>query len=92
MCCNTIGQHKFDEELRKQFFNRYELCNHDKNNLISLMQKGVYPYEYMDDWDKFNKILLPEKEDFYSHVNMDDIIDADYMCPKKVCKDFEKKT
>ena len=55
------------------------------------MQKGIYPYEYMDDWDKFSKISLPEKEDFYSHVIMDDIIDADYTCPKKICKDFEKK-
>ena len=56
------------------------------------MQKSIYPYEYMDDWDKFSKISLPEKEDFYSHVIMDDIIDADYTCPKKICKDFEKKT
>ena len=33
--------------------------------------KSVYPYEYMDDWGKFNETSLPEKEDFYSHVNME---------------------
>ena len=27
----------------------------------------------MDDWEKFNETSLPEKEDFYSHLNMEDI-------------------
>ena len=39
------------------------------------MQKGVYHYEYMDHWEKFNK--TPEKEDFYSHLNMEDITNTD---------------
>ena len=32
---------------------------------------GVYPYKSMDDWEKFNETSLPEKEDFYSHLNME---------------------
>ena len=44
---------------------------------------------YLDDWEKFNEILLPEKEDSYSHLNMEDITDADYPHAKKVCKDFK---
>ena len=32
----------------------------------------------MDDWKKFNKTLLLEKEDFYSHLNMEGTTDADY--------------
>ena len=58
------------------------------------MRKGVYPYEYMDDWEKFNEISLPEekkKKDFYGHLNMEDITDADYRHPKRVCKEFEIK-
>ena len=31
----------------------------------------------MDDWEKFNKTSFPEK-DYYSHLNMEDITDADY--------------
>ena len=31
----------------------------------------------MDDWEKFNETLLPGKEDFYSHLNMEDITEAD---------------
>ena len=37
----------------------------------------MYPYEYMDDREKFNEMSLPEKEDFYSHLNMEDITVAD---------------
>ena len=40
--------------------------------------------------DNHNK-TLPEKEDFYSHLNMEDITDADYAHLKKVCKDFKMK-
>ena len=59
--------------------------------IILLLRKGVYLYEYMDDWEKFNGTSLPEKEDFYSHLNMEDITDADYAHVKRVCKNFEIK-
>ena len=58
---------------------------------ILLFQKGVYPYEYMGDWKKFNEISLPRKEGSYSHLNMEDITDADCANAKRVCKDFEIK-
>ena len=32
----------------------------------------------MDDWKKFNETALPGKEDFYSHLNVEDITDADF--------------
>ena len=32
----------------------------------------------MDDLEKSNETSLPEKQDFYSHLNMEDITDADY--------------
>ena len=35
--------------------------------------------------------LKKKKKDFYSHLNMEDITDADYMHAKRVCKDFEIK-
>ena len=90
-CCNKNYQHKFDEKLNGRFFNTYKLSKSDNNKFILLLQKGVYPYEYMDGWEKFNEISLPEKEDFYSHLNMEIITDGDHAHGKRVCKDFEIK-
>ena len=59
--------------------------------MILLLQKGVYPYEYMNDWEKFNETLLHEKEDFYSHLNMENNTDSDHAHAKIVCKDFPIK-
>ena len=53
------------------------------------MRKGVYPYKYMDDWGKIIGTLLPEKEDFHSHLNMEDITDVDYSHSKRMCKEFK---
>ena len=88
-CCSKIYQKKFDEILKKQFFNTYKLSNHDMGNVILLLQKGVYRYEYIVDLEKFNESSLPEKEDFHRHPNMDDNADADYVHAKRVCKHFK---
>ena len=45
----------------------------------------------MDDWEKFNQISLTEKEDFYRHLNIEDITDADYAHAKTVRVDFDTK-
>ena len=56
-----------------------------------MLRKGDYAYEYMDDWQKFNETKLHEKQEFDSNLNMEYIIDVDYMHGKRVCKDFEIK-
>ena len=45
----------------------------------------------MDDWEKFSETSLPEIENFYSHLNMEDITDAVYAHAERACKDFEIK-
>ena len=45
----------------------------------------------MDNWKKFSEISLPEKEDFYSDLSMEDITNPDYAHIKSFCKDLEKK-
>ena len=89
MCCNKDYQRKFDENLKKRFFNKREFSNHDTSKFIWFLQKGVYPNEYMDNWKKFTETLLPEKDDFYSHLNMEYITDSDHKHAKRVCKDFK---
>ena len=43
----------------------------------------------MDGWEKFNEISLPEKEGFYSHLNMEGLTDVGYAHAERVCKDFK---
>ena len=41
--------------------------------------------------EKFTEAALPEKDEFYSNLNMEGITDADYLHAKLVCKCFEIK-
>ena len=91
LCCNKNYQHKFDGKLKERFCNTYKFSNYDNTMFILILQKGVYPYKYIDDWEKFNETSLPEKEDFCRHLNMEDITEAHYADAKTVCKDFEIK-
>ena len=49
-----------------------------KNNFKLMKQKSVYPYDYMDSFEKFDKADLPEKEKFYSVLNDEHITDDQY--------------
>ena len=46
----------------------------------------------MDSWGRFDEILLPNKEVFYSNLNKDDITDVDYRHAKKVFNNFTIKS
>ena len=43
-----------------------------------MLRKGVYPYEYMDNSERFNETSLPSKKSFYSILNIENIEDVDY--------------
>ena len=49
-----------------------------------VIEKRFYPYECMDSWDKFDEIILPPKEAFYSNLNLEDISNEDYAHAQKV--------
>ena len=56
-----------------------------------MLRKGVYPYEYMDNWEKYSskENSLPSKESFYSNLNMEDIDDIDYRHGNNVFNKFK---
>ena len=56
-----------------------------------MARKGLYPYDYMDSFKKFNE-KLPSKEDFFSVLNNEHITDADYQHVQTVWKTFKLKT
>ena len=64
-----------------------------KGKRLNLMsQKGVYPYDYMDSFEKFDQKELPTKEDFYSILNNQHISDEEYQHAQAVWKVFKIKT
>ena len=63
-------------------------CGLNKFVFVFLLRKGVYPYEYMDSWERFNETSLPPKKDFYSELTLEDISDKDYEHAQKVFKEY----
>ena len=62
------------------------------NNQFQLMKKkGVYPYDYMDSFSKFNDTQLPKREDFYSLLTDEDINEDNYSHAKDVWNAFNIK-
>ena len=51
-------------ECKNRFSSTYKFCNGDINKFILLLRKGVYPYEYMDSWERFDETSLPDKKTF----------------------------
>ena len=78
--CNFIGfkNNKLNKEFKeckkrwlkpingliKMLPNIHQFCNGDINKFVSLLRKGVYPYEYMDSWERFDETSLPDKKSF----------------------------
>ena len=47
---------------------RNSSCVNNDEDLDMLTDKGVYPYDYMNNRDRFNDTELPKKENFYSKL------------------------
>ena len=60
--------------------------------LALMKQKGVYPYDYMDSFQKFGDQQLPPREEFYSILTDDSISDEQYQHAQKVWNTFNMRT
>jgi len=70
-----------------------ETGNHfstDDMNLVT--RKGVYPYEYTDEWSKFDENVLPDTAEFYSILTELVVEDKEYEHAMKVWENFGCKT
>ena len=83
--------HKSINGLNKKFPNTYRFSNEDVNKFVLLLRKSVYPYEYMDRFEKFNETSVPDKEAFYNKLNKKGIIEEGYAHAQKISKVFEIK-
>ena len=61
--CNGTSNKSINDLIEK-FPRMHKFCNGDLNKFVLLLRKGVYPYEYMDSWERFNETSLPPKKIF----------------------------
>ena len=85
-CANSTKQEI--KALIGKFPNTYQLCDNNVKKFTLLLKKGVYPYEYMDDWFKFDDKELPAIDKLYSNLNLNNITDKNYKHAKNVWKAF----
>ena len=64
---------------------------YNENQYKLLIKKGIYPYIYVTDWDKFKETKLPPREAFYSKLNMSGVGNEDYEHVNRVWKEFGLK-
>ena len=71
---------------------KYTKQEFEKEQFNLMKQKGIYPYDHMDSFDRFNETQLPEKQDFYSILNNEHISDEQYKHAQNVWDTFNLKT
>ena len=54
--CKTYYEKDLNKALIERFASTYEFCNKNLNKFILLLRKDVYPYEFMDNWERFNEM------------------------------------
>jgi hypothetical protein len=74
----------------KSMFNVY-YSNISAKYFNLLLKKGIYPYEYMDSFKKFDEKSLPSKDKFYSSIYNENVSDDDYHHAIKVWNKFKCK-
>ena len=89
--CKKNYQKDFIKDLINRFANTYEFYNKDINRFILLLKKGINQYEYIDSWERYDETSLPDKEAFYSSLNMEGITSVDYRHAQRVYKEFKLK-
>ena len=89
--CKKNCEKEFDEDLKKRFANTCKFCQGGINKLILILQKGVYPYEHTNDWEKLNATSSVTQKKFYNSLNMESITDLVNKYAKTVRIDFEIK-
>ena len=94
-CKSCIGNNRFKqckkliERLIENFPSVYQFCNGNLNKFVLLLRKGVYPYEYIDSWEKFDETPLPPKKAFHSNLNLEDISNEGYAHAQNIWDVFE---
>ena len=69
---NTNKKH-FHKDIVKRSVNTVKFCDQGINKFCLMLREGVYPYGYMDTWERLNETSLPDKKNVYSNLNTENI-------------------
>lgn len=87
-----LGESKFKNSkqafphLYKYYTEKWKHIDEDSFNL--LLRKGVFPYEWVNDFKKFEYKQLPPKSAFFDQLSQKGISDEDYFHAQQVWKKF----
>lgn len=81
---DTLSSYLNDEQkvTTRKFF-----CDNNKFKMVN--RKGVFPYEYVDSWDKLKDNILPSQDKFFSSLNEENISDENYQHAQNVWNTFQ---
>ena len=86
-CCSGYSKRKLNRD--EIYENFHKMCEDDDEKFRLLLRKGVYPYKYMDGWNRFVETQLPSRDKFYSKINMSHISENDHVHAQRVWKGFD---
>ena len=84
----STSLHRLVASNKPEVFNITAEYEKDSEKRQLLLRKGVYPYEYMNNWDCFEETCLPSREEFYSKLTDENITEVDYQHAQEVWKTF----
>ena len=88
--CNRKS-YKSSNPVKGKFSRNYRFCNNDAIKFTLLLRKGVYPYDYMDSWERYNETVLPDIKEFYNSLYQENITVKDHEHAQNVWNTFNIK-
>jgi len=95
MSLDSVGNSLQDEDFKifKKYFMEKFVSNYSAEEWKLCRSKGIFPYDFIDSFDKFNQTHLPPKDDFYSVLYNSNIKDDEHTRAQKMwnllkCKDL----
>ena len=80
------------EEINERFkHTRKHFPELDNKTFKLLIRKGIYPYDYMDSFERFEETELPPKSAFYSKLSGEHVSDLNYNHALTIWKIFKMK-
>ena len=74
--------------LKSKFPNTYHLTKGNIKKFLLLLKKGIYAFEYINEWNKFNETELPTIDQFYSKLNFKNMSKEDHRHAQNVWNIF----